>query len=141
MIAQRSEDCRTNKPRFFFAADHFEFNARLAPNTFHQRAIVASFARSGRRNGAIIAHVMLVHPLAESFKRTCSARNRLRIKKPARKRVMAQPHRRPFVVENLNVVGGSRPRDYETNRVRACVNRSELDRGGQFSAPEVRKCV
>ena len=54
---------------------------------------------------------------------------------------MAQPHRRPFVVQNLNVVGGGRPRDYETNRIRACVNRRELDRGGQFSAPEVRKCM
>src|ERR1700723_1483750 len=49
LIAQRSEACRTSKPRFFLAAYHFKFNARLPPNTFHQRAIVASFARSGCR--------------------------------------------------------------------------------------------
>jgi hypothetical protein len=38
-------------------------------------------------------------------------------------------------------MGRSGPRDYEPYRVRACVNRCQLYRGGQFLAPEVRESV
>ena len=77
MISQRPEYSRTNKPRFLLAADHFQFNAGLSPNPLHQGAIVASFARGGGCNRSVSAHMMLVHPLAESFKRPCGAGNRL----------------------------------------------------------------
>ena len=89
LIAQRPGYCRTNKPRFLLAADYFEFNTGLPPNTLHESAIIASFPRSSRRNGTIGAHVMLIHPLAKSLEGARGASNRLRVEKPACKRVVA----------------------------------------------------
>jgi len=123
LISQRPEYGRTDKPRFLLAADHFQFNAGLSPNSLHQSAIVASFARGGGRNRPVSAHMMLVHPLAESLKGSRGAGNRLWIQKTAGERIVAQPHRCSFAIEDLNMFGGGGPRDHEANRVRACVNR------------------
>lgn len=89
LISQRPEYGRTNKPRFFLAANHFQLDAGLSANPLHQSAIVASFARGGGRNRSVGAHVMLVHPLAESLKGARGARNRLRIQKTASERIVA----------------------------------------------------
>src|SRR5580698_2054894 len=43
--AERPKNGGAHQPRFFFSADHFEFNAGLALDARHEAAIVARFAR------------------------------------------------------------------------------------------------
>jgi hypothetical protein len=131
-VAQCPLHRRANQPRFFLAADYFQFNSGLALDALKQAAVVADLARRGHRDGAVGGHVIMIHAIAKMAECANCAGDRFFVQQPPGKGVVAQAHRGAFAFQELDMLGRSGARNRQPDRIGSGINRGQLDGGSQF---------
>src|ERR1017187_9829249 len=126
-IAERPERSDAHQTGFFFAGDDFEVDLGLMTDPFDQNVAVAGLARRTGGHGAIGRHALPVHDPAELAKRGGGVAESLAVKLSRRKSGMAQANGSANGFDNLPVVGGMHARNDQPERVRAGVDRGQVN--------------
>src|ERR1700723_1214275 len=104
-VAQRPLHRRANQPRFFLAADYFQFDSGLALDALKQAPVVADLARRGRCYGAVGGHVIMIHAIAKMAEGANRPGDRFFVQQPPGEGVVAQAHRGAFAFQELDMLG------------------------------------
>jgi hypothetical protein len=125
-ISHRPERRHPDQARLFLAGDNFKIDLCQVPQAFDKNVAIAGLASSAGGNGAIGHDAVAVHDPAKLAEgRGCIA-ERLAIEFSGCECGVAQAHRRADGLDNLPIIGRMDTGDNQPERVRARINRGEM---------------